>query len=67
MYGAWEKVHESTSSRWIYADASVHRLISDLSVLIGSQTKHRILVAGDLNILDGYGEAGSCRIEIELT
>jgi exonuclease III len=59
MYGFWEKPHESTGSSWLYADASVHRLISDISVLIGSQTKHRIIASGDLNILYGYGEHGS--------
>ena len=37
----------------------VHRLISDLSVFIGQQKKHRILTAGDLNILYGYGEGKS--------
>jgi exonuclease III len=59
MYGFWEKPHESTGGSWIFSDASVHRLISDLSVFIGSQTKHRIIAAGDLNILHGYGEHGS--------
>lgn len=59
MYGVWETPHISTKSSWIYADASVHRLISDLSAFIGSQTNHRILVAGDLNVLNGYGEGGS--------
>jgi endonuclease/exonuclease/phosphatase family metal-dependent hydrolase len=59
MYGLWEKPHRSTGSRWIYADASVHRLISDLAVLIGQQSSHRIVAAGDLNILYGYGEGGS--------
>ena len=48
-----------TGSGWIYADGSVHRLISDLSVLVGRQRGHRILAAGDLNILYGYGEGGS--------
>ena len=56
MYGSWERPHGSTGSSWIYADGSVHRLISDLSVFIGQQKKHRILTAGDLNILYGYGE-----------
>jgi hypothetical protein len=42
-------------SSWIHADASVHRLISDLSVLIGRQRGHKIIVAGDLNVLYGYG------------
>ena len=59
MYGLWERPHRSTKSRWIYADASVHRLISDLSSLIGQQGGHRIIAAGDLNILHGYGEEGS--------
>lgn len=59
MYGSWERPHGSTGSSWIYADGSVHRLISDLSVFIGQQNKHRILTAGDLNILYGYGESKS--------
>jgi hypothetical protein len=59
LYGAWERPKQDTGSNWIYADAAVHRLISDLSVLIGQQNRHRIIVAGDLNILRGYGENGS--------
>ena len=59
MYAPWEEPHDTTGSGWIYADASVHRLISDLSALIGQQEGHRILAAGDLNILHGYGEGGS--------
>ena len=59
MYALWESPHNSTGSSWIYADASVHRLISDLSAFVGQQSKHKILAAGDLNILNGYGEEGS--------
>lgn len=59
IYGLWERPHELTKSSWIYADASVHRLISDLSMFISSQSGHQMLVAGDLNILHGYGEHGS--------
>jgi endonuclease/exonuclease/phosphatase family metal-dependent hydrolase len=59
MYAAWEGSHATTKSRWNYADASAHRLISDLSVFIGQQRRHRIIAAGDLNILHGYGEHGS--------
>ncbi len=58
-YALWEKPHRATGSNWIYADGSVHRVLSDLSMLIGRQGNHRILVAGDLNILHGYGEGGS--------
>jgi exonuclease III len=59
MYAPWEKPHATTGSGWIYADSSVHRLISDVSALVGQQTGHRIIAAGDLNILHGYGEGGS--------
>ena len=59
VYGLWESPHPATASDWIYADASVHRVISDLAALIGQEKGHRILVAGDLNILHGYGEGGS--------
>jgi hypothetical protein len=59
MYSVWERPFADLGSSWIYADASAHRLISDLSVFIGAQRGHRILAAGDLNILYGYGESGS--------
>jgi endonuclease/exonuclease/phosphatase family metal-dependent hydrolase len=59
LYAPWENPHAETRSGWIYADGSVHRVISDLSALIGQQSRHRIIAAGDLNILHGYGEAGS--------
>lgn len=59
MYGTWEKPDSSASQSWILADASVHRLISDISSLIGTQKGHKIIAAGDLNILYGYGEEGS--------
>lgn len=59
LYSIWERPHVSTASPWIYADASAHRLISDLSALVGRQRGHRIVAAGDFNILHGYGENGS--------
>ena len=59
VYAPWEKPHSLTRSSWIYADGSAHRMISDLSVLVGQQREHRILAAGDLNILYGYGDNGS--------
>jgi hypothetical protein len=59
MYAPWEKPLATTGSGWIYADGSAHRLISDLSALVGQESGHRILAAGDLNILHGYGEHGS--------
>ena len=57
LYGRWLKPHTSTNSKWGvgYPDASIHRAISDLSVLIGSlnPATHRILVAGDFNTIFG--------------
>jgi hypothetical protein len=58
VYGAWENPHSMTKSDFIYADASVHRLISDMSVFAGKNFRQPILVAGDLNILYGHGEHG---------
>ena len=60
MYSRWLNPHASTGSSWIYSDASAHRIISDLSTFIGhvNPYKHRILAAGDLNILHGYGLGG---------
>ena len=60
MYALWVFPEASVGqSGLIYADASVHRLISDLSCLIGYNNKHRILATGDLNILYGHGEFGN--------
>ena len=59
MYAPWKSPHASTGSGWIVSDASAHRIVSDLSLLIGSQQGHRIIAAGDLNILHGHGEHGS--------
>ena len=57
MYARWIKPHVSTNSRWSvgYQDGSAHRIISDLSAFIGSTdpTSHRILAAGDLNMIYG--------------
>ncbi len=59
LYSTWMNPITQTGSSWIYADASAHRLVSDLSGLIASQYKQKIIAAGDLNILYGYGEARS--------
>ena len=56
MYATWESARTGSTN---YADASAHRLLSDLSGLISTQKKHRIVVAGDLNILRRYGEHGA--------
>lgn len=51
---AYEKSHPPTS--WNIVDASVHRIISDLSLFIGRQRGHRIVAAGDVTIWHGYGK-----------
>ena len=56
MYAPWEKTYRN--KRWMYADASAHRLISDIQVFLGGENPSRILAAGDLNILYGYEEGG---------
>ncbi|MCK6532026.1 MAG: endonuclease/exonuclease/phosphatase family protein [Polyangiaceae bacterium] len=58
MYAFWEEPRSDAKQPWIYADASAHRLISDLSMFIATKSTHRIIAAGDLNILRGYGEYG---------
>ena len=53
----YEKPHRSTGKMsWNITDSSVHRVISDLSLLIGRQRGHRIIAAGDLTVWYGYGE-----------
>ena len=60
MYARWIKPHPSTNSKWRvgYSDGSAHRIISDLSDFIGDidPGTHRILAAGDLNMI--YGATG---------
>jgi endonuclease/exonuclease/phosphatase family metal-dependent hydrolase len=58
MYSVWENRHLEVGGDNIFADASAHRLISDISSLVTKQRGHRIIAAGDLNCLYGYGEEG---------
>lgn len=66
MYARWIKPHVSTDTRWRvgYPDGSAHRIISDLSAFIGSTdpTSHRILAAGDLNMI--YGATDDNRLAL---
>ena len=54
LYARWER--PIMKKRPLFADASAHRLISDLSAFLGWIRNNRVIVAGDLNILYGYGE-----------
>jgi hypothetical protein len=55
VYAAWEKVGARGRG---YADGSAHRILSDLSALV-IRPDHRLVVAGDWNLLRGYGEYGN--------
>lgn len=57
MYAAWER--PPGEDRPITSDSSAHRLLSDLAAFIWGVRGHRIVAAGDLNILFGYGDGGS--------
>ncbi len=60
MYAQWRYPHDWAGGSWIVGDGSAHRLISDLAeAFIGREVGHRIIAAGDLNILYGYGDFGS--------
>ena len=59
MYAQWLRAHALSARSLIFSDSSAHRVISDLSVFISKEYGHRVLAAGDLNILRGYGEHGS--------
>lgn len=52
VYALWERTAYN-----IFADGSAHRILSDLSALMPS-SHHKLLIAGDWNILFGYGERG---------
>lgn len=52
VYAAWEKVGARG-----YADGSAHRILSDLTPLVMDR-QVRLVVAGDWNMLHGYGEHG---------
>ena len=52
---AYEKPHRWAGKALNIVDASVHRIISDLSLMIGRPRGHRIVAAGDLTIWHGFG------------
>ena len=58
MYAQWVRTHTRAGRNLIFSDGSAHRIVSDLSTLIAKEDGHRVLAAGDMNILRGYGEHG---------
>ena len=61
MYARYIKPHPSTGTPWRVGapDVSAHRILSDISAFIGHEdpSRHRILAAGDLNMI--YGATGN--------
>ena len=61
MYARYIKPHPSTGTSWSVgaSDVSAHRILSDISAFIGHEdpSTHRILAAGDLNMI--YGATGN--------
>lgn len=57
MYARWAMPQASVKTKWKVGmpDMAAHRIISDLSMFIGSEdpSTHRILAAGDLNMCYG--------------
>ena len=55
MYARWLRPHPTANSPWEVgtSDESTHRILSDISAFIGHEdpATHRILAAGDLNII----------------
>lgn len=58
MYAQWVRTHTRAGGNFIFSDGSAHHVVSDLSTFIAKEHGHRVLAAGDLNILRGYGEYG---------
>ncbi len=62
MYARWYCPHPLADNKYKYSDASVHRIISDLTTFIGGWPKvPRIIAAGDLNTI--YGAAEGSELE----
>ena len=61
MWARWMLPHKSTNSKWLIGmpDVSAHRIISDISGFVGDYepSAHRIIAAGDLNIVYNVGVA----------
>ena len=58
MYAPWVRTSTRANKNCIVSDGSAHRVVSDVSALVAKKAEHRILAAGDMNILRGYGEHG---------
>jgi hypothetical protein len=53
LYGIWDRMPDSGD---IFAEATLHRALSDLALLFQAKATDRLVLAGDLNIWRGYGQ-----------
>ena len=58
MYAQWVRTSTRANANYIVSDGSAHRVVSDVSTLVTRADRHRIIAAGDMNILRGHGEDG---------
>lgn len=58
MYAQWVRTHTQAGRNFLFSDGPAHHVVSDLSTFIAKKDGHRVLAAGDMNILRGYGEYG---------
>ena len=67
MYAAWQRSHPNVGARSSYPDASAHRIISDLTVLVPTYAadgqEHRTIAAGDLNMCFGDSDSFATRAQ----
>ena len=53
LYGLWERMPDGGD---IYAEATLHRVISDVTPVLQARDRHPIVLAGDLNLWHDYPE-----------
>ena len=58
IYAQWVRTHVQARSNFLFSDGSGSHVVSDLSTFIAKADGHRVLAAGDMNILRDYGEYG---------
>ena len=52
LYGIWDR-----DDRYLFAEATLHRAISDLTILLQEQQRTHVVLAGDLNIFFEWDQA----------
>lgn len=55
LYGIWDKLPKNGE---LFADATLHRAISDLTVVFAEPGTDKVVVGGDLNVWHAYEGAG---------